>query len=186
MPCWQKGWIELLDNMSQREKLLLVLAILLVIIAVYYFYIYKPLSAEINSLKADKELKEKRIAADKKLIEKLPALREEFKKLLAEHLKRESFYQEKTIIDLLIDMREVTKKNDVELVRYQPVENKEQIKMNVQLKGDYFQLCDLFRDFESWNDWFEFANLRLKGQGEMINVSMSIIYHKKPDEGDKE
>lgn len=174
------------DNISRREKILVILAILIIIVAVYYFYFYKPLTAEINALEQDKEMKEKKLEADKKLVEKLPALKAEYQKLLSERNKRKSLYVDKSKIDLLIDVREVAKENNVELVRYQPVENKEQIKMSVTLKGDYFQLCDLFHAFEEWNDWFEFADLKLKGQGEMISVSMSVIFHKKIDEGDNQ
>ncbi len=184
MPNWQKEWIEMLDNISRREKILLIIAILIVIVVVYYFYFYKPLTAEIGSLQHDKELKEKKLAADKKLVKKLPSLKAEYEALLSKREKRRSLYEDKSIIDLLIDIREVTEKNNVELSRYQPVENKKQAKMNVTLKGDYFKLCDLFSDFENWNDWFEFTDLSLKGQGKMISVSMSIIYHKMPDEGD--
>ncbi len=165
-------------NISQREKVLIILAVLVIIIAVYYFYFYKPLATETASLIQDIELKENKLEADRKLIQKLPALRQEYNNLLAEQKKMKSFYGNKSIIDLLIDIREAVKVNDIELVRYQPVEDKEKIKMNIKLKGKYGQFCNLFRDFETWSGWFEFSNLRLKGQGETLDVSMAIIYHK--------
>lgn len=168
-------------NLDRREKIMLVVALLALVITLYYFYIYQPRLETIDQLQSTKIENQNKLDKAQMLARQLPELEKKYAVLKDKYDLRRASYIDKTQTALLIDMREAARANNVELVRFQTFKEEERIDMDVNIKGDYFYLSDLFADFSNWSYWFEFDDLRIKGvKDDLINVSMSVIFHRKP------
>jgi type IV pilus assembly protein PilO len=164
------------SNLSNREKILLLLAFIIAIGAVYYFYFYTPLTEEIAQLENERNQKDSRLEVAIGFAEQLPAIKEEYRQIVLE-LEARGMYVDKDLIDLLIEFREAAKDNDLELRLYRPSENAENISMSVNIEGGFREIVSLLEDFKEWNYWFEFRNVNISRSGDGVMISMNVLYH---------
>ena len=147
-------------NLSRREKILIVLAFVIALSAVYYFYFYQPLKAEIAVIKNERENKQNRLDIAMSFARRLPEIKEEYKNILTEIEKRGD-YIDKDVINLLIDFREISKANNLDLTLFRPTENTNNISMTVNIEGGFREITNLLSDFKEWNYWFEFRDVNI-------------------------
>ncbi|SIQ12425.1 type IV pilus inner membrane component PilO [Halanaerobium kushneri] len=164
------------NNLSRREKVLLVLAFVIALIAVYYFYFYQPLKNEISVLKNQRNNRENRLDIAMSFARRLPEIKEEYKNIIAE-IESRGEYIDKDIIDLLIDFREIAKANNLELKLYRPTENQDNISMSVNITGGFREVSNLLEDFKEWNYWFEFRDVNISRSEQGVLISMKALYH---------
>lgn len=163
-------------NLSNREKILLLLAFIIAVSAVYYFYFYTPLTEEIAQLEAEREEKDNRLQVAVGFAEQLPDIKEEYRQIVLE-LEARGEYVDKDLIDLLIEFREEAKDNDLELRLYRPTENQDNISMSVNIEGGFREVVSLLEDFKEWNYWFEFRNVNISRSDDGVMISMNVLYH---------
>ncbi|PUU93334.1 MULTISPECIES: type 4a pilus biogenesis protein PilO [Halanaerobium] len=165
------------NNLSAREKILLTLVLILAVGAVYYFYFYQPLTEEIANLEREKEQKSARLETAIGYARQLPEIKEEYNTLVAE-LQARGVYLDKDVIDLLIQFREASKDNDLNLKLYRPSMVDGGISMSIIIDGGFREVTELFEDFAEWNYWFEFTSLDIKrNDSDGVTISMNVIYH---------
>ena len=164
------------NNLSNREKILLLLVFIIAVGAVYYFYFYTPLTEEIARLEDEREQKNNRLQVAKSFAEQLPAIKEEYRQIVLA-LEARGVYVDKDLIDLLIDYREAAKDNELNLRLYRPTENNSNISMSVNIEGGFREVCNLLEDFKEWNYWFEFSNVNISRSQEGVMLSMTTLYH---------
>ncbi len=167
----------MLSNLSNREKILLLLAFIIAFGAVYYFYFYTPLTEEIAQLENEKNQKDNRLAVAMGFAEQLPAIKEEYRQIVME-LEARGVYVDKDLIDLLIEFRDTAEENELELTLYRPSENTANISMAVNIEGGFREVINLLEDFKDWNYWFEFRNVNISRSGDNgVMISMNVLYH---------
>jgi type IV pilus assembly protein PilO len=164
------------SNLSNREKILLLLVFIIALGAVYYFYFYTPLTEEIAQLENERNQKDNRLQVAIGFAEQLPAIKEEYRQIVLE-LEARGMYVDKDLIDLLIDFREAAKDNELELRLYRPSENAENISMSVNIEGGFREVTNLLEDFKEWNYWFEFRNVNISRSDVGVMISMNVLYH---------
>ena len=164
------------SNLSNREKVLLLLVFIIAVGAVYYFYFYTPLTEEIARLENEREQKNNRLQVAIGFAEKLPDIKEEYRQIVLE-LEARGVYVDKDLIDLLIDYREAANDNDLNLRLYRPTENDKNISMSVNVEGGFREVCNLLEDFKEWNYWFEFRNVNITRSEQGVLISMTTLYH---------
>jgi len=163
-------------NLSNREKILLLLVFIIAVGAVYYFYFYTPLTEEIARLENERQQKNNRLQVAIGFAEKLPEIKEEYRQIVLA-LEARGVYVDKDLIDLLIEFREAAKDNDLNLRLYRPSENDKNISMSVNIEGDFREVCNLLEDFKEWNYWFEFRNVNISRSDQGVIISMNTLYH---------
>lgn len=163
-------------NLSNREKILLLLVFIIAVGAVYYFYFYTPLTEEIARLEDERQQKNNRLQVAIGFAEKLPEIKEEYRQIVLA-LEARGVYVDKDLIDLLIEFREAAKDNDLNLRLYRPTENDKNISMSVNIEGDFREVCNLLEDFKEWNYWFEFRNVNISRSDQGVIISMNTLYH---------
>ncbi len=168
------------DNLSQREKVLLIVAFLLIILVSYYFYIYQPMKENIARFQQKKSQKNNKLKTARNLARKLPDLKEKYNKLHKQRNKNSGeLVQATSTINLLRDIEELTRENGVKLVGFSPAEKENKVNINISFQGNYSQICGLFNDFKKLSNQLEFKNLQLHPQNEeIINVTMFVIFYK--------
>lgn len=165
------------SNLSNREKILLLLAFIIAVGAVYYFYFYTPFTEEIARLENERNQKDNRLQVAIGFAEKLPQIKEEYRQIVLD-LEARGIYVDKDLIDLLIDFREAAKDNELELRLYRPSENQNDISMAVNIEGGFREVISLLEDFKDWNYWFEFRNVNISRSGNNgVMISMNALYH---------
>lgn len=165
------------NNLSVREKILLALVFILAVGAVYYFYFYQPLTEEIANLEREKDQKSARLETAIGYARQLPEIKEEYNTLVAE-LQERGVYLDKDVIDLLIEFREASNDNNLNLELYRPSMVDGGISMSIIIDGGFREVTELFEDFSEWNYWFEFTSLDIRrNDGDGVTISMNIIYH---------
>ncbi len=168
----------MLDKLSQREKILLIVAVTLIIAAVYYFYIYKPLVVNVQKLEEKKINLENQVETGRMYVSKVPDLRKEYARLQEARREKAQKFIDLSILELLIDVREYARENNVILSRFSPAETNKNISMNIGIDGDYEQLCWFFLDMMNWRGPFEFRELNMKGQDENLSASLNVLFLK--------
>lgn len=168
------------NNLNQREKILIIIAFLLIILVVYYFYLYQPIKSDIAHLKQEKLQKHNRVKTARDLAVKLPALKKKYKQLSKQREKKSKLLtQDKSTVEILRKMEELAGKNNVELVSFNPSENKNRVNINLSFQGSYTRVCKLFNDFSDLSKGLEFKKLKLYPQNrEIVNVAMSVSFYK--------
>lgn len=165
------------NNLSNREKILLTLVFIIAVGSIYYFYFYSPLTEEVANLEREKEQKSARLDTAISFAKQLPAIKEEYRNLIAE-IESRGIYVNKDVIDLLIDFRESDIDNDVDLRLYRPAQIADGISMNVIIDGGFREVTNLFEDYGEWNYWFEFTSLDIQRNSEDgVTINMGVIYH---------
>ncbi len=164
------------SNLSNREKILLVLAFIIAVSSVYYFYFYTPLTEEIARLKNERNQKDNRLQVALGFAKQLPEIKEEYRQIVLE-LESRGIYLDKDLIDLLIDFREAANDNNLNLKLYRPSETEENISMTVNIEGDFREIINLLKDFKEWNYWFEFRDVNIGRSDEGVSIYMNAIYH---------
>ncbi len=165
------------NNLSDREKILLLLAFIIAVGAVYYFYFYTPFTEEITQLTNERNQKDNRLQVAIGFAKQLPEIKEEYRQIVLE-LEARGIYADKDLIDLLIDFREASKDNDLDLRLYRPSENQNNISMAVNIEGGFREVINLLEDFKEWNYWFEFRNVNISRSGNTgVMISMNVLYH---------
>jgi type IV pilus assembly protein PilO len=164
------------NNLSNREKFLLLLVFLIALGAVYYFYFYTPLTEEIAQLEQERDQKDNRLQVAIGFAEQLPDIKEEYRQIVLE-IEARGEYVDKDLIDLLIEFREAAKDNDLELRLYRPTENEENISMTVNIEGGFREIVNLLEDFKEWNYWFEFRDVNISRSDDGVSIYMNTFYH---------
>ncbi|SHM24003.1 type 4a pilus biogenesis protein PilO [Halanaerobium congolense] len=163
-------------NLSRREKILIVLAFVIALSAVYYFYFYQPLKSEIALMENDRDNKQNRLEIAMSFARRLPEIKEEYKNILTE-LEERGDYIDKDVINLLIDFREISRKNNLNLTLFRPTENANNISMAVNIEGGFREITNLLSDFKEWNYWFEFRDVNISRSENGVLLSMTVLYH---------
>ncbi|PUU87465.1 type 4a pilus biogenesis protein PilO [Halanaerobium sp.] len=163
-------------NLSRREKILLVLAFVIVLSALYYFYFYEPLKTEIGILENQRNNRQNRLEIAVSFSRRLPEIKEEYSNIIAE-LEARGEYIDKDVIDLLIDFREITRANNLNLKLFRPRKNENNISMAVNISGGFKEVSNLLEDFKDWNYWFEFRDVNISRNEEGVLLSMTVLYH---------
>jgi type IV pilus assembly protein PilO len=163
-------------NLSKREKVLIVLAFVIALSAVYYFYFYQPLKAEIAVMETERENKQNRLDIAMSFARRLPEIKEEYRNILVE-LENRGEYIDKDVINLLIDFREISRTNNLELTLFRPTENVNNISMAVNIEGGFREIANLLSDFKEWNYWFEFRDVNISRTESGVLLSMTALYH---------
>ena len=166
----------MLNNLSRREKVILLLAFIIALGAIYYFYFYTPLTEEIAALERRRDERNNRLNVAMSYAERLPEIKKEYLAILDELAER-GVYVEKDEIDLLIDYRDASLENDLDLVLYRPNVRDESIHMNIQIRGGYREAVNLLEDFKEWNYWFEFRDVNIGRSDDGVQLSMNTLYH---------
>lgn len=164
------------SNLSRREKILLILAFVIALSSVYYFYFYQPFKAEIDVLKTERDNKQNRLDIAMSFARRLPKIKEEYRNIIAE-LENKDEYINKDVIDLLIDFREISKENNLELTLFRPKENENNISMAVNIEGGFREATNLLADFKEWNYWFEFRDVNISRSENGVLLAMRALYH---------
>lgn len=166
----------MLDNLSQREKVLLIVAVIIIAAAGYYFYIYQPLLAKLEQLKNQKQEIQNQLNNTRMKTARVPKLKEEKEKLLAEKEKKLEKFIDFSVLELLINMREFARANNVVLKSFRPREQGNNITMNVTINGDYQRLSNFFLDLMNWEGPFEYQEMRMQGKNENLTASLNIKF----------
>lgn len=164
------------NNLSNREKVLVVLAIVIALSAVYYFYFYQPLKEEILILEKEKSNKNSRLNIAQSFTKRLPEIRKDYRSIIS-GLENRGQYLNKDSIDLLIDFREIAEQNNLNLTLFRPRKNKKNITMTVNIAGSFRDLTNLLAEFKTWNYWFEFRDLNISRSADGVLLSMTALYH---------
>jgi len=164
------------SNLSTREKILLTLVFIIAVASVYYFYFYQPLTEEIANLEREKEQKNARLETAISFAKRLPDIKEEYEMLMAD-LEARGVYLDKDVIDLLIEFREASKDNNLDLTLYRPSMVDGGISMSIIIDGGFREVCNLFEDFQEWNYWFEFQGMDIRRSDNGVTISMNVMYH---------
>lgn len=163
-------------NLSRREKILLVLAFVIALSAIYYFYFYEPLKAEIGVLENERNNRQNRLDIAMSFARRLPEIKDEYREIIAE-LESRGEYIDKDVINLLIDFREISRENNLDLKLFRPRENEENISMAVNISGGFREASSLLEAFKDWNYWFEFRDVNISRNEEGVLLSMTVLYH---------
>ncbi|MGM0500855.1 MAG: type 4a pilus biogenesis protein PilO [Bacillota bacterium] len=164
------------NNLSKREKIILVLAFIIALSAVYYFYFYQPLTEEIAELEREKTERQNRLQIARSFARRLPEIKEEYRDIIAE-LEARGEYINKDVIDLLIEFRDTALENDLELSLFRPTVNQDDISMSVNIRGGFRETTNLLEEFKDWNYWFEFRDVNINRDEEGVLISMTVLYH---------
>lgn len=163
-------------NLSRREKVLLVLAFVIALSAIYYFYFFQPLKAEIGVLENERNNRQNRLEVAMSFARRLPEIKEEYREIITE-LESRGEYLDKDVIDLLIDFREISRENNLDLTLFRPKENENNISMAVNISGGFREASNLLEEFKEWNYWFEFRDVNISRNDQGISLSMTVLYH---------
>jgi len=163
-------------NLTNREKILLVLAFIIALTAVYYFYFYQPLKAEIASLENERNNRQNRLDIAMSFARRIPEIKAEYKQII-DDLESRGQYINKDIIDLLIDFREIAKSTNLGLELFRPKDNETNISMSVNIVGGFREASNLLEAFKDWNYWFEFRDVNISRGNDGVLLSMIVLYH---------
>ena len=178
MLIWKIWGIKMFDNLSQREKILLILAVIIIFTSIYYFYIFQAQNLKLKELKTIKIEKNSTLKIATEMTKKLP----EIEKRYNEYLKRQEMKGikplGKSVTDLLENIETVAVNNQIKLNSFKPVMKNDLVIMSFSVSGAYLNLSDFFNSLRQWKNWFEFDALSLKPAGEKISADIIIIFHK--------
>ncbi len=167
----------MLNNLKQREKILLVVALLLVLITVYYFYIQQPLSTRIEELERELIAKENQLALVLRQAGELSAVREEYAITLQ---RKEDFLDaQMSVTDLLIVYNDLARKYELDLADFDPQPEEEEIHIFSDLVGDFRDISDFFVDLNAAVK-LELVEIRLGAADEegAVKADFYTVYYK--------
>lgn len=164
----------MLDRLSQRERIMLILFIFISIIALYYFFVYQPLQNKVNNLTNQVEMKGKEFTNILNLIEKLPDLKERYNELI----EIEDIMSERescTAEYILNTIEEKTAQNNIEIISFIPVEEENKIKMNINLSGNYKNYTLFLDSLAGLEYQVEFNRLQLQSYNDQLILNIILI-----------
>jgi Tfp pilus assembly protein PilO len=165
------------NNLSRREKIVIVLGITILLISLYYFNLYQPLLNKVEKLEMEIKQKESNLKVLEKIEKQLPIRKKKYQQL-KERVNNNSNASISSFTDLLQKFNQMEDEYGVKLVSFKPKKLEETIKMDITYHSQYDKLIDLFDNFNKYDNRFVFKNLNLKQRNKTLQANIKVIYLK--------
>lgn len=175
------------DQLSLREKIMIIVGVIVLAIALYYFYLYLPLTEEISGLEQSLVQKEDRIKAIQKSMKDFPDLKEKYEKLsnrsksvMDKELDKEIAKKEYEISSsgILKYFNSITEKSEVRMNSFVPKEMGDQVELAATYNGDFYELIDFFDRIDKFQPDIGYSSLSLNNQRDSLKTRIKLIFPK--------
>lgn len=167
----------MLENLTEREKWLIILAVIVLIAFLYYFQVRLPYQDDLEALEQEVDIRSTELERAKSVADRLPELEDRYDELIDEYEE----VAERSKAEILHEFETVTERNNLEMVNFWPVENDDFMSFEMRIEGSYNNFIKMFDEVESWKSWLNFTDLQLNAlEGGNVGAEITVVY---PDEG---
>jgi len=180
----------MLNNLSLREKVIIFIGIILLLIAAYYFYLYLPLSEELNRLENTLENKRTTVKNIEEYIsdfDEVEAKHKELGEKIASFDKEEKEEKEfkVTTTDLLKYFNDIIEVTEVEMRTFRPTEDKEKVALNFSHSGSFYEIINFFDEIDKFQPDISYESLSLNTNKDDLSSNITLVFPKPVEEGDE-
>ena len=161
------------NNLSKREKIIMIIGIIILLTALYYFNLYLPLQNKIKNIKTEIHQKENNIEILKEIEQKLPETRSKYEKLK----KREKSNKLSVLssADMLEIFGENIEKYDVSLISFKPKNGNAKTQIDLTYQSEFYNLIKLFQYFDEFNNQIQFRNLNIYNEKGNLKTKIKVV-----------
>lgn len=167
----------MLNRLSNREKIMLIIAFCIWVIGLYYLLLYQPMQKEINQLLESKLQKENELLTARMMAKKLPSLKEKYTEL-TQSQKQQVFDGNITSEGLLRGLNNLSRENKVQLIDFYPDEQEDRIKVKLLIGGQFKTITNFLTSLEKWDLQMDFNSLKLQPAQDALALDLNLIFYK--------
>ena len=174
----------MLDRLSQRERIMIIVLVFISIIAFYYFFAYQPLIDKINNLTHQVQMEGQEFTNTLSIIKKLPEVKERYNELKGieeKMIEREYCTPE----NILKSIETKANNNNIEIMTFIPDKRENIIRLNIILDGSFKNYCDFLDSISELKNKVEFDKLYLEMNKEKLLMNMLLTCNKTGDLSDE-
>ncbi|MFW6386964.1 MAG: type 4a pilus biogenesis protein PilO [Bacillota bacterium] len=169
------------ENLTTREKWIIIFAVLSLLVAGYLIYVREPYQEDIEALEQEVMIEESSLEEARRIASRLPELEEEYEELADEHEE----VVDKSKADILNDFETATENNGLTLEEFWPEEaSAEGIPYQMRIEGTYQNFLNMFEEVEDWKKWLNFTSLQLTAQDDgTLAAEITAVYPEQEETG---
>ncbi len=174
----------MMDRLSRREKILLLLAFVGLIFGLYYYFPYQWITEDQEIVQQDIAQLETEIQLAQERIEQIPELEEELARLEEERSELlEAAIREPE--EILAALNVFSRRTDMTINSYSKGQREDGHPLTLNYEGDYFPLLEMMRMIDEWDYRLvveEFSVTANDADNEDdLNIAVNFFFHQ-PDE----
>ena len=167
----------MLSNLSKRELIILSIALIIIIFTLYYFYVYNPLTEEINQLETNRNRLSRELRITQDMVRELPELRARYNELTEKTLYVNYF--DISNDKLLVELKRITDNIDILFRSYKPNASDNTIDIAMFIEADYYELNEFLVELQKFEYWMDYKSMSIKPMEDFLQVSLSLKFYKK-------
>ena len=148
-------------------------AVFILIVVGYYYFIYEPLVEEINELEREKNQKQEELDLLIFKTGQISDLKEERDEYLEK--KQELERARMSVSDLLVEIDELTFENNIEINKFNPERDDNEISLDFSLKGGYRELAEFFVELNFRENRLEFRDLNMEAEDDRERIRADVF-----------
>ena len=167
----------MLDKLSRREKIILLIGLVVLVLGLYYLLLYQPLEdrknalkQEINNLELEQEQALAKLRQISELEEELEALEREEPEI--------NYFNITTKEEFLLLLYNKLEEENIKIISYNSSPGEELITLNLSLEGDYFSFLNFMEEIFADNYPVEISNLNIQRNDNNLDINLVIKYYK--------
>jgi len=170
----------MMDRLSRREKILLLLAFVGLIFGLYYYFPYQWITEEQDLVQQDIDRLETELQLAQTRIEQIPELEEELARLEEERSELlEAAIREPE--EILAALNVFSRQTDMTINSYSKGQREDGHPLTLEYEGDYFPLLEMMRMVDEWDYRLVVEEFSIAANEEELFVAVNFFFHQ-PDE----
>ena len=171
----------MIDRLTRREKILLLLAFIGLVFGLYYYFPYQWITEEQDLVQQDIDQLETELQLARQRIEQIPELEEELARLEEERSELlEAAIREPE--EILAHLNVFSRQSGMTINSYSTGGREDGHPLNLSYEGEYLPLLQMMRLVDEWDYRLVVEDFSLStGEDDELNISMNYFFHQ-PDE----
>ncbi|MEJ6950066.1 type IV pilus inner membrane component PilO [Natronospora cellulosivora (SeqCode)] len=167
------------NNLSRRERLMLVFLAVFAIAAIYYFLLYEPMLGRIDSLNQELSNKEVTYNMHVATISKMPELEKRYEELrYIEDQIQENMIE--SVPAMLQVLESQSADSGLEIIAFIPQELDDSTRINMEARGFYEQLVGFIDGIKSLDGFIEFERINIRKENndnDLLRINGTFVFH---------
>ncbi|MFW5962279.1 MAG: hypothetical protein ACOCQR_01570 [bacterium] len=167
-------------NLTNREKIGILIAFFVAFGLLFYFYSYEPYTESTEKLEEELSSIQQKVSMAEIKTRKIPDLRKEYKQL-QDKLNYSNVEVVITRKKLLQQVKKMTEKHDLKMVTFTP-SGTQTINLKLNLRGTFGDLNNFLRNIMQWNSYMDFNHINIgAGDGEILAIDLTLTFYSSED-----
>ena len=174
----------MINKLSRRERILLIILAVVAVIALYYYVLYLPMANKIAALEDEKIYKENQVNQYLIALGRMPALQARYEEL--KPLRKQLVTMVTSVDGLLQVLENASARSGVKITSFIPDDRNDYIQVNMIADGTYEELVLFLEGIKKLRGQVEFKKIIVarKEQGDdSLNINSTFILHKELNHG---